>query len=332
MILAIESSCDDTSAAVLSGRKVLSNLVSNQEIHKQFGGVMPEMASRAHLEKISIVVNAALEYANCSISNIDYIAYTQGPGLIGSLLVGSNFARALAYAQEKELVPVHHMQAHVLAHFINSGANYHEPELPFLCLTVSGGHTQLVAVNNPLELTVLGSTIDDAAGEAFDKCAKMLGLDYPGGPLIDQFAKKGNPKAFQFSCSKLDEYRFSFSGFKTSVLYFLQKQSKEFIEENKADLCASIQAHIIESLLFQVKKAMKEYRFKGLAIAGGVSANSGLRNAVQELCKQNNWNCYIPKFEYCTDNAAMVGISAYYKIQNQQLKPESYQANPRLPF
>jgi N6-L-threonylcarbamoyladenine synthase len=311
-ILAIETSCDDTSAAVIADGVVLSNVIATQKVHEQYGGVVPEMASRAHIQNIVPVVAVALNNAQMSVDGIEAVAFTQSPGLIGSLLVGAGFAKAFAQSRKLPLIAVHHMQAHVLAHFIAEP----KPDFPFLCLTVSGGHTQLVLCKSHLEMTVIGETIDDAAGEAFDKTAKMLGLAYPGGPLIDKLAASGNPHRFSFPISSLPEYQFTFSGLKTSVLYFLQKQKKEnpeFISENLNDICASVQYTIIETLMLKLKKAAKDLNVKHIGIAGGVSANSGLRKAVTDLGEKNGWKVYIPDFQYCTDNAAMIAIAAHYK-------------------
>jgi N6-L-threonylcarbamoyladenine synthase len=308
-ILAIESSCDETSASVCVDGKILSNCIANQTIHEKYGGVVPELASRAHMQNIVPVVNVALSSANCHLSSLDAIAFTQSPGLIGSLLVGAQFAKSLALSLNKPLITVHHMQAHVLANLIAE----EKPSFPFLCLTVSGGHTQIVMANSPLDLQVIGETIDDAAGEAFDKSAKLLGLPYPGGPLIDKYAKEGDPLKFKFAEPQIPELNFSFSGLKTSVLYFLQKQQPGFIEANLNDLCASIQFTIINILLKKLKKAVAQTGIKNVCIAGGVSANSGLRKSLKEMGEQQGWLTYIPKFEYCTDNAAMIAITAYYK-------------------
>lgn len=308
-ILAIESSCDETSASVCVDGKILSNFIANQKVHEQYGGVVPELASRAHMQNIVPVVDAALSTANCQPSSIDAIAFTQAPGLIGSLLVGAQFAKSLALSLNKPLIAVHHMQAHVLANLIAED----KPDFPFLCLTVSGGHTQIVLARSPLQLEVIGETIDDAAGEAFDKSAKLLGLPYPGGPLVDKYAKEGNPLQFKFAEPQIPGLNFSFSGLKTSVLYFLQKQEPGFIEANLKDLCASIQYTIINILLKKFKKAVQETGVRSVCIAGGVSANSGLRTGLQEMGEKQGWKTYIPKFEYCTDNAAMIAITAYYK-------------------
>lgn len=311
-LLAIESSCDDTSAAVFRNDENLANLVATQDIHRLYGGVVPEMASRAHLQNIIPVVDAAMQKAGINLDQLNAIAFTRGPGLIGSLLVGATFAKGLALTLGLPLIEVNHMQAHVLAHFIEDP----KPSFPFLCLTVSGGHTQIVLVRSHLDMEVLGNTTDDAAGEAFDKTAKILGLPYPGGPLIDKYAQLGNPHAFTFGKPKVEGLDFSFSGFKTSVLYAIQKMQKqdnEFIVNNLNDLCASIQRHIIEMLMEKLEIAAKEHNIKEIAIAGGVSANSGLRNAIAKAGSRLGWNTYIPRFEYCTDNAAMIGITAYYK-------------------
>lgn len=308
-ILAIESSCDETSASVCVDGKILSNFIANQTVHEKYGGVVPELASRAHMQNIVPVVNAALSTANCQLSSLDAIAFTQAPGLIGSLLVGTQFAKSLSLSLNKPLIAVHHMQAHVLANLIGD----ERPDFPFLCLTVSGGHTQIVLANSPLDLKVIGETIDDAAGEAFDKSAKLLGLPYPGGPLIDKHAKNGDPLKFKFAEPQIPELNFSFSGLKTSVLYFLQKQEPGFIEQNLDDLCASIQYTIINILLKKIKKAVQQTGVKNICIAGGVSANSGLRKSLQEMGEKQGWKTFIPKFEYCTDNAAMIAVTAHYK-------------------
>ena len=332
IVLGIESSCDDTSAAILKGNRILSNVVAGQNIHAKFGGVVPELASRCHQEKIIPVVQEALKKAGISIKDIDAIAFTQGPGLMGSLIVGGSFAKALALAINKPLIPVHHMKAHILAHFIED-ANELAPSFPFLCLTVSGGHTQLVKVTSPLEMTILGQTIDDAVGEAFDKAAKMLGLPYPGGPLIDKYALDGDPLRFTFSKPRIEGLNFSFSGVKTSILYFLRDQkliNNNFIEENLADLCASIQHTLIEILLDKVNKACKEHQLTQVAIAGGVSANSYLRSRLQTWGKESQYKVYIPKFEYCTDNAAMIAISGMYLFENGTKGNQQINVDPRL--
>ncbi|MBV9988738.1 MAG: tRNA (adenosine(37)-N6)-threonylcarbamoyltransferase complex transferase subunit TsaD [Chitinophagaceae bacterium] len=321
VILAIESSCDETSAAVCVDGKILSNHIANQTVHEKYGGVVPELASRAHMQNIVPVVDIALKNAfpqlqtpDSRLQTINAIAFTNSPGLIGSLLVGAQFAKSLALSLGKPLIAVHHMQAHVLANLIGDP----RPSFPFLCLTVSGGHTQIVLARSPLQLEVIGETIDDAAGEAFDKTAKLLGLPYPGGPLVDRYAKEGDPLAFKFSQPQIPGLDFSFSGLKTSVLYFLQKQPQGFIEEHLADLCASVQYTIIQILIKKLKKAVDQTGVKEVCIAGGVSANSGLRTALQETGAQLGWRTYIPAFQYCTDNAAMIAITAYYKYQAGQ--------------
>ena len=315
-LLAIESSCDDTSASVLVNGKICSNVIASQAIHAEWGGVVPELASRAHQSHIVPVVDAALKKAKISKSEIEAVAFTAGPGLIGSLLVGSSFAKAFALAQNIPLIGVNHMQAHVGAHYIEDP----KPKFPFLCLTVSGGHTQIVLVKDYLEMEVIGSTIDDAAGEAFDKSAKLLGLDYPGGPLLDKLAQKGNPLAFPFAEPKVGGYGYSFSGVKTSILYFLNKQKQKnpkFIEENLNDLCASIQHTIVKVLMKKFVFAAKELNIKQLAIAGGVSANSLLREEMNKL-KESGYEIYIPDFQYCLDNAGMIAIIGYYKYLNKE--------------
>ena len=334
IILAIESSCDETSAAVLKDGKILANIVASQEIHTKFGGVVPELASRVHQQNIVPVVDAALKESGITKEELSAIAFTQGPGLIGALLVGTSFAKAMAMSLNIPLIAVQHMQAHVLAHFIDSGKKV--PDFPFLCLTVSGGHTQLVLVKKHLEMEIIGQTIDDAAGEAFDKSAKMLGLPYPGGPLIDKYAQLGNPDAFKFPVSNIAGYDYSFSGLKTSILYFLQKQvaaNPNFIEEHLNDICASIQKTIIETLLLKLKKACTDLNINQIAIAGGVSANKGLRNALTQLkINGKTPELFIPEFEYCTDNAAMIAITAYYKFLKQYFADQSFTPNARLGF
>lgn len=318
VILGIESSCDETSAAVIRHNQILSNLIANQTIHQTFGGVVPELASRAHQLNIIPVIDTALKQAGVSKTDLTAIAYTQGPGLIGALMVGSAVAKSMALALDIPLIPVNHMQAHVLAHFIEKTPNQAQPVFPFLCLTVSGGHTQLVLVNHYLDMEIVGQTIDDAAGEAFDKCAKILGLPYPGGPLIDQYAKQGDPHRFKFSEPRVEGLNFSFSGLKTSVLYFIRDQVAKdpgFIEQNLADLCASIQFTIVGMLLTKLEKAALQYQVKDVGIAGGVSANSALRQSLKTLATKHQWNCFIPDFEFCTDNAAMIAITGYYKLQ-----------------
>ena len=312
-ILGIESSCDDTSAAVLIDGNIRSNVTFTQEIHKKYGGVVPEMASRKHQQNIIPVVEEALSRAGITKRDLTAVAFTRGPGLIGSLLVGTSFAKAFALALDIPIIEVNHMQAHVLAHFIE----YPQPSFPFLCLTVSGGHTQIVLVRDHLDMQVIGQTLDDAAGEAFDKTAKLLGLPYPGGPLIDKYAKEGNPHAFVFPEPDIKGLDFSFSGLKTAILYFLQAkmaEDQQFIEANLRDICASVQHTIINILIKKMKKAARETAIKEIAIAGGVSANSGLRDAINQTGQELGWNIYIPKFEYCTDNAAMIAMAGYYKF------------------
>ncbi len=313
IILAIESSCDDTSAAILKDGKVLSNCTANQEAHRKYGGVVPELASRAHQAKIVPVVNLAIEKAGITTDEISAVAFTRGPGLIGSLLVGVSFAKGFALSRNLPMIEVNHMTAHVLAHFIDEP----QPDFPFLCLTVSGGHTQIVLVKDYLDMEVLGQTIDDAAGEAFDKTGKIMGLGYPAGPEIDKRAKLGNP-IFEFPEPKIQGLDFSFSGLKTSILYFLKKQIKQnpdFITENLNDLCASVQDRIVSILMNKLKKAALQTGVTNIAIAGGVSANSGLRNAVQAAGEELGWQTFIPQFQYCTDNAGMIAMTAFYKYQ-----------------
>lgn len=330
-LLAIESSCDETAASVIVDGKILSNFIANQTVHEKFGGVVPELASRAHMENIVPVVDAALQKAfpeltrNEQLSQLNAIAFTQAPGLIGSLLVGAQFAKSMALALNIPLIAVHHMQAHVLANLIDDP----KPNFPFLCLTVSGGHTQIVKCNSASEMHILGETIDDAAGEAFDKISKLLGLPYPGGPVLDKLAQLGNPKAFVFAKPQVPNLDFSFSGLKTSVLYFLQKQSPEFIQENLNDLCASVQFTIIEILIKKLKKAMQETGIKEVCIAGGVSANSGLRKAMEQLGKDTKSATFLPKFEYCTDNAAMIAITAHFKYIAGSFEPLTTSASAR---
>ena len=341
IILAIESSCDDTSAAVIKDGLLMSNVTASQGVHEEFGGVVPELASRAHQLNIVPVVDAALRRANVTADQLSAIAFTRGPGLLGSLLVGTSFAKGLALSQNIPLVEVNHLQAHILAHFIRTdigdrgsdigdrGSGIGErgadtPSFPFLCLLVSGGNSQIVLVKDHYTMEIIGQTIDDAAGEAFDKCAKIMGLPYPGGPWIDRLAKEGNAEAFQFAKPHIPEYNYSFSGLKTSFLYFLRDQLKEnpdFIEENKADLCASLQKTIIDILINKLKKAAKDLGVKEIAVAGGVSANSGLRNALIDLGRRHRWKVHIPPFAYTTDNAAMVAQAGYYKYLKGEFCP-----------
>lgn len=348
VILAIESSCDETSAAVCVDGKILSNFIANQSVHEKYGGVVPELASRAHMQHIVPVVDAALKEAKIQLKDIDAIAFTQSPGLIGSLLVGSQFAKSLAQSLNKPLIAVHHMQAHVLANLIPdsaAGRDDPKPSFPFLCLTVSGGHTQIVLCESPTKMKVIGETIDDAAGEAFDKSAKLLGLPYPGGPLIDKYAKEGDPERFKFPEPQIPGLDFSFSGLKTSILYFLQNAGKsniykeeflateeekqQFISNNLADICASIQHRIITILLNKLKRASVETGIKDICLAGGVSANSGLRLAFQQMGRKYHWNTFIPAFQYCTDNAGMIAITGYYKYLAGQFADLSVSASAR---
>jgi N6-L-threonylcarbamoyladenine synthase len=334
-ILAIESSCDETSAAVCCDGEILSNLIANQTIHEKYGGVVPELASRAHMKNIVPVVDEALKQANINLQQLDAIAFTQAPGLIGSLLVGSQFAKSMALALNKPLIAVHHMQAHVLANLIpttTDGKKDPKPGFSFLCLTVSGGHTQIVVARSANDMEVIGETIDDAAGEAFDKSAKLLGLPYPGGPLIDKYAKQGNAERFSFPEPQVEGLNFSFSGLKTSILYFLKKELKEnknFIAENLEDICASIQKTIISILLKKLRKAALTTGITDVCLAGGVSANSGLRTAFVEIGKNNNWRTFIPAFEYCTDNAAMIAYTAYHKFLDKDFSPLAVSASAR---
>jgi N6-L-threonylcarbamoyladenine synthase len=319
-ILAIESSCDDTSAAVIRDGYVLSNLIAGQEVHRKYGGVVPELASRAHQANIVPVIDQAIRMASISVADIDAVAYTRGPGLLGSLLVGTSFAKGFALARSIPLIEVNHLQAHVLVHFIKkTGSVNQAPSFPFLCLLVSGGHTRIVLLKSYLEMETLGSTIDDAAGEAFDKCGKVMGLPYPAGPLIDKMAKEGNSQAFSFAKPVVKGLDYSFSGLKTSFLYFLRdnlKDDPDFIEKNRNDLCASLQNTIVNTLIRKVIKASQLTGIKEIGIAGGVSANSGLREAMTAEAKKRKWKLYVPEFSLTTDNAAMIGITGYYKYLN----------------
>jgi len=331
IILGIESSCDDTSAAVLKNTAILSNVTAGQKIHEQYGGVVPELAGRAHQQNIVPVVDVALKKAGISLRDVDAIAFTRGPGLMGSLVVGTSFAKALSLGLNIPMIDVNHMIGHVLAHFIDD-EDKPKPFFPFLCLTVSGGHTQIVLVENHLKMKVIGTTIDDAAGEAFDKAAKLLGFPYPGGPLVDKHAQLGDATKFKFSKPNIQGYDFSFSGLKTSILYFLQKETAknpDFISEKLNDLCASIQATIIEILLKKLTKAAGELGIKEIAIAGGVSANSGLRSAINEVGEKNGWKVYIPRFEYCTDNAAMIAITGKYMFDKGLFADQTIAATAR---
>jgi len=331
-ILGIESSCDDTSAAVICNGKILSNVIATQEIHAKYGGVVPELASRAHQQNIVPVIQQAIQQANIDKKELNAIAFTRGPGLMGSLLVGSSFAKSLSLALNIPLIAVNHMQGHVLAHFIDD-EKQQKPSFPFLCLTISGGHTQIVKISNYFKMEILGETLDDAVGEAFDKSAKILGLPYPGGPLIDKHAKMGNPNAFKFTKPKVDELNFSFSGLKTAILYFIQKKTKEnpnFIKENIDDICASIQYTIVEILFDKLKKAVNETKIKHVAIAGGVSANSEIRTVLKSYEEKLGWKTYIPKFEYTTDNAGMIAIVGFLKYLEDSFSNQKTTATARL--
>ncbi len=333
-ILGIESSCDDTAAAVISNGQILSNVVAGQQIHKEYGGVVPELASRAHQQNIVPVVHAALQKAKIDKSQLDAIAYTSGPGLMGSLLVGASFAKSLSLGLSIPLIEVNHMQAHILAHFIED-ENKSKPEFPFLALTISGGHTQLVVVNHYFEMKVIGQTIDDAVGEAFDKTAKILGFPYPGGPFIDRYAQKGDPQRFSFTKPKVNPLDFSFSGIKTAVLYFIQKnisKNPDFISQNLEDICASIQYTLVSYLIEKIKNAVNHTGIKEIAIGGGVSANSGVRMALKELETNYGWKTHIPRFEYCTDNAAMIAMTGELKFRNNLFSHLDTVSKPRMEF
>ena len=331
-ILGIESSCDDTAASVIHNGKILSNVIANQKIHEAYGGVVPELASRAHQQNIVPVVHQALKQANVSKKQLNAIAFTRGPGLMGSLLVGTSFAKSLAFGLNVPLIDVNHMQAHILAHYIDE-EGYNKPPFPFLAMTISGGHTQIVRVDNYFNMTVIGETIDDAVGEAFDKSGKILGLGYPAGPEIDKRAKLGNPKAFKFTKPKLEGLNFSFSGLTTAILYFIQKETKNspsFIEDNINDICASIQYTIIGILIDKLKLAVKQTGIKHIAIGGGVSANSGIRQALKDGEQKFGWTTYIPKFEFTTDNAAMIAIVGYLKYLDGHFTKQNVTASARL--
>jgi len=334
IILGIESSCDDTSAAIISDGYILSNIIANQKVHEKYGGVVPELASRAHQKNIIPVVDTAIKEAGIKKEDISAISFTQGPGLLGSLLVGSSFAKSFALGLDIPLIAVNHMKGHIMAHFIkNKEEENEQPNFPFLCLTVSGGHTQIVLVKSVTEMIVIGETLDDAAGEAFDKSAKILGLSYPGGPLIDKYAKKGDKDKFTFGRHKVGKYNFSYSGIKTSILRVIEKEVEKnpnFINENLEDLCASIQHTIVEILIKKITKASSELRINKIAIAGGVSANSYLRTRLTELQEKQGKNVFIPKFEYCTDNAAMIAITGYYQFLEKDFSDQSVTPNSRL--
>ncbi|SHF07438.1 tRNA (adenosine(37)-N6)-threonylcarbamoyltransferase complex transferase subunit TsaD [Pedobacter caeni] len=331
VILAIESSCDETSVAICNNGKITANVIANQTIHENYGGVIPELASRVHQQNIVPVIQQALTDANVDKKELNAVAFTRGPGLLGSLLVGVSFAKSFALALDLPLVSVNHMHAHILAHFIDDP----KPAFPFICLTVSGGHTQIVLVRDYFDMEIVGETLDDAAGEAFDKTAKILNLPYPGGPLVDKQAKLGNPLAFKFPEPQIKDLNYSFSGLKTAILYFIRKQEKEnpdFISEHLNDICASVQHSIVHILLNKLKKAAKQYGIKEIAIAGGVSANSGLRAALQQTAVENGWNVYIPAFEYCTDNAAMIAIAGYQKYLNGDFVEQDVSPMSRMNF
>jgi N6-L-threonylcarbamoyladenine synthase len=331
IILGIESSCDETSAAVCVDGMILSNVIANQTIHEAYGGVVPELASRVHQQNIVPTVQQALLNAKVSKNDIDAVAFTRGPGLLGSLLVGVSFAKAFALAKKIPLIDINHMQAHVLAHFIGD----HKPSFPFLCLTVSGGHTQIVLVKDYFDMEVIGKTLDDAAGEAMDKTSKILGLPYPGGPLVDKYARLGNPDAYKFPEPQIPGLDFSFSGLKTSILYFIRDNvaiNPDFVQQNLNDICASVEKRIATILLNKLNKAAQTYGIKDIAMAGGVSANTGLRQGLQALCEKNNWRCFIPEMEYCTDNAAMIAIAGYYKYLKSEFVGQSVAPLARMPM
>ncbi|MBE9661949.1 tRNA (adenosine(37)-N6)-threonylcarbamoyltransferase complex transferase subunit TsaD [Mucilaginibacter myungsuensis] len=331
VILGIESSCDETSASVCMNGEILSNVIANQTIHEAYGGVVPELASRVHQQNIIPAVQQAISKAKVNKNDIDAVAFTRGPGLLGSLLVGVSFAKSFALALDKPLIEVNHMQGHVLAHFIGD----HKPSFPFLCLTVSGGHTQIVLVKDYFDMEIIGQTTDDAAGEALDKTSKVLGLPYPGGPLIDKYARQGNRGAYKFPEPQIPNYDFSFSGLKTSIMYFIRdnvKTNPDFLQENMADICASVEYRVVTILLNKLKRAAIEYGIKDIALAGGVSANTGLRQGLTELCEQQGWNAFIPKFEYCTDNAAMIAIAGYYKYLKGEFVGQDIAPLARMPF
>ena len=331
IILAIESSCDDTSASICADGVILSNVIANQTIHQAYGGVVPELASRVHQQNIVPAVAQALSVAKVSKNDVNAVAFTRGPGLLGSLLVGVSFAKAFALAKNLPLIEINHMQAHVLAHFIAEK----KPSFPFLCLTVSGGHTQIVLVKDYFDMQVIGQTTDDAAGEAMDKTSKILGLPYPGGPLIDKYARLGNPHAYKFPEPQIPGLDFSFSGLKTAILYFIQdnvKLNPNFIAENMNDICASVEYRIATILLNKLKRAADEYGIKDIALAGGVSANTGLRQGLLQMGEQNGWNCFIPKLEYCTDNAAMIAIAGYHKYLKGDFVGQDIAPLARMPL
>ncbi|WP_421978700.1 tRNA (adenosine(37)-N6)-threonylcarbamoyltransferase complex transferase subunit TsaD [Roseivirga seohaensis] len=330
-ILALESSCDETSAAIVDNGKVLNNIIATQSVHGNYGGVVPELASRAHQQNIVPVVDQALKNAAIDKTSLSAIAFTRGPGLLGALLVGTSFAKSMALALNIPLIEVNHMQAHILAHFIDDP----KPEFPFLCLTVSGGHTQIVLVKSHLDMEIVGETRDDAVGEAFDKSAKLLGLSYPGGPLIDKYAQLGDPHRFVLPQTEMPGLEYSFSGIKTGILYFLRdelKKNENFIDENLNDICASIQYTLVEMLLQKLRKAARQFNIKNIALAGGVSANSGLRNGLNQMAEKEGWKVFVPAFEYCTDNAAMIGMAAHYKYLAGEFTTQEVSALPRMKF
>ncbi len=331
VILGIETSCDETSASICIDGKVINNEIATQAIHEQYGGVVPELASREHQKNIVPAIDFVIKNAGINKTDIDAIAYTRGPGLLGALLIGSSFAKALSSSLNIPLIPVHHMKAHVMAHFIEDP----KPTFPFICLTVSGGHTQLLKVNSPVEMVILGQTKDDAVGEAFDKSAKLLGLPYPGGPMIDQLAKNGNPERFQFGKTEMPDLDYSFSGIKTSIRYFLQKEVKKnnsFIEENMNDLSASIQHTLVDMLLEKLVLATQQEKMNQVAIAGGVSANSGLRSALKSIAREKNWELFIPDFQYCTDNAGMIAMTGHFLYELENYGKITDSPLPRMPF
>ena len=331
VILGIESSCDETSASVCVDGKILSNIIANQTIHAAYGGVVPELASRVHQQNIIPAVQQAIAKANVSKNDIDAVAFTRGPGLLGSLLVGVSFAKSFALAKKLPLIEVNHMQAHILAHFIDEP----KPQFPFLCLTVSGGHTQIVLVKNYFDMHIVGQTLDDAAGEALDKTSKILGLPYPGGPLIDKYARQGNADAYPFPEPNIPGFDFSFSGLKTAILYFIRDNvaaDPQFLEKNMPDICASVEKRVVTILLNKLKKVARQYGITQLALAGGVSANTGLRQGLVQLCAEHGWESFIPKFEYCTDNAAMIAIAGYYKFLNNDFVGQDVAPLARMPF
>lgn len=337
IILGIESSCDETSASVCIDGKIVSNSIANQTIHQNYGGVVPELASRVHQQNIIPTVHQAISDAKINKNQIQAVAFTRGPGLLGSLLVGVSFAKAFALGLNIPLIEVNHVQAHILAHFITPAdvQNYIPPSFPFLCLTVSGGHTQIVLVKNYFDMEIIGQTLDDAAGEAFDKTAKILGLPYPGGPLIDKYAQLGEPSTYSFTEPNIPDLNFSFSGLKTAILYFVRdniKKNPDFLTQNINNICASVQERIVSILINKLKKAAQQYQIKHIAIAGGVSANSGLRQALSNEAQKNNWTVYIPDFQYCTDNAAMIAIAGHYKYLNHDFVTQAITPLARMPF